>query len=315
MMRNEEDKTQNNKSMKYTNAQIERLSKIYNPDKKTVLQELRRLREDPVELDPIEENDAETDNIEEKLETTELESEFRDGTEYLQWLDCQLPYLQPFESQYAVHHYFFRYWSRNEQYQFIPEMEPLIEMDEDIDGHSEYVNDAADKENIWEEGLKPEFESGRQLVKWLERKLPFLESFAPDDAIHYCFNREWSRMKFEATFDALVEEHIETASREDAAPHSHVDEDNIKEEIEDINPYINMMASPRILDGFLLQKMVLQKDEVETKSNEERETPTKEIEPLDNAALGDTPKTKMGKNKIKKGKRSKMSVLFRLFGH
>ncbi|XP_048777951.1 uncharacterized protein LOC125681775 [Ostrea edulis] len=52
--RYEEGNPQYNNSMKYIDAQIKRLSKIYNPDKKTVLQELRRLREDPVELYPIE---------------------------------------------------------------------------------------------------------------------------------------------------------------------------------------------------------------------------------------------------------------------
>lgn len=40
------------------------------------------------------------------------------------------------------------------------------------------MKDAADNENIWEEVLKPEYESGRRFVEWLGRKLPYLEVYA-----------------------------------------------------------------------------------------------------------------------------------------
>jgi hypothetical protein len=50
----------------------------------------------------------------------------------------------------------------------------------DEENGEEELNDSADdtlanKEQSWEEGLKPEFDSGKQLVEWLERKLPYLE--------------------------------------------------------------------------------------------------------------------------------------------
>ncbi|XP_062598706.1 uncharacterized protein LOC134260139 [Saccostrea cucullata] len=51
-------------------------------------------------------------------------SEFKDGTEYLEWLERQLPYLEEFEASDAVHYYFFRSWSKHTLY--FPEMEPLI---------------------------------------------------------------------------------------------------------------------------------------------------------------------------------------------
>ena len=50
-------------------------------------------------------------------------------------------------------------------------------MDEDLDEVEEYVEYEADEEEIWEEGLKPDFESGKQLVEWLRRKLPYLEVY------------------------------------------------------------------------------------------------------------------------------------------
>jgi hypothetical protein len=112
----------------------------------------------------------------------------------------------------------------------------LQELDEE-NGEAEvvkYTDDTAtDKEPSWEEGLRPEFNSGKQLVEWLKRKLPYLEvcryyqklfpwkdtssekkpyvnfqikfqPFAPDDAVHYCFKREWSKQKFEPQLDDVV---------------------------------------------------------------------------------------------------------------
>lgn len=121
------------------------------------------------------------------------------------------------------------------------------EIDENIDEHehTEYVKDAADNENIWEEVLKPEYESGRRFVEWLGRKLPYLEVYtvlleinftisfkkiwqihvysksvlvkhrftstiAPRDAIHCYFNREWSWKKFELKLNVLVVSGLES---------------------------------------------------------------------------------------------------------
>ncbi|XP_048728680.2 uncharacterized protein LOC125646435 isoform X2 [Ostrea edulis] len=82
-------------------------------------------------------------------------------------------------------------------------------MEEDVDLEDECIEETMNKdEKFWEEGTKPEFKDGRELVQWLGRKLRYLEPFAPDDAVHYYFSREWSRVQFQPQLD-LVEECME----------------------------------------------------------------------------------------------------------
>ncbi|XP_061184919.1 uncharacterized protein LOC133192931 [Saccostrea echinata] len=181
-------------------------------------------------------------------------SEFKDGTEYLEWLDQQLPYLERFESSDAVHYYYFRSWSRQ---RYFPDMEPLLEKefeeDEDVSLTDDYVDGTVKKtEKVRENGTKPEFKDGRQLVEWLERKLPYLEPFAPEDALHYYFNRQWSRQKFELKLDILVEEDMEN-KKETAAQCNQGDGVGFEDK-DDRNPYIKLMASPLVLEGFNFRK-------------------------------------------------------------
>ncbi|XP_062575721.1 uncharacterized protein LOC134237608 isoform X1 [Saccostrea cucullata] len=199
-------------------------------------------------------------------------SEFKDGTEYLEWLERQLPYIEEFEASDADHYYFFRSWSKQRSY--FPEMEPLIEIEEEesISLTHDYADGAVkETEKVWENGTKPEFKDGRQLVEWLERKLSYLEPFAPEDAVHYYFNRQWSRQKSELKLEVLVEDDHENEN-ENIDHFNHGDDKSLKNK-DDRNPYIKMMASPLVLEGFNFKKSEPHGDDTAKNATKEKDTP------------------------------------------
>ncbi|XP_048728591.2 uncharacterized protein LOC125646349 isoform X2 [Ostrea edulis] len=153
--------------------------------------------------------------------------EFKDGREYIEWLDRQLPYLETFEPDDRVHYYFFRSWSKEIYH---PGLESLNEkVEEDVDLEDECIEETMKKdEKFWEEGTKPEFKDGREFVQWLGRKLRYLEPFAPDDAVHYYFSREWSKVQFQPKLDLLVEECMEETMVEES-----INEEEMEEIVKD----------------------------------------------------------------------------------
>ncbi|XP_062575722.1 uncharacterized protein LOC134237608 isoform X2 [Saccostrea cucullata] len=170
-------------------------------------------------------------------------SEFKDGTEYLEWLERQLPYIEEFEASDADHYYFFRSWSKQRSY--FPEMEPLIEIEEEesISLTHDYADGAVkETEKVWENGTKPEFKDGRQLVEWLERKLSYLEE---DDHEN---------------------------ENENIDHFNHGDDKSLKNK-DDRNPYIKMMASPLVLEGFNFKKSEPHGDDTAKNATKEKDTP------------------------------------------
>ncbi|XP_065927550.1 uncharacterized protein [Magallana gigas] len=227
------------------NDEISKLLKIYDPDRETELADVFRYREYSEDLETIEEivpryydiedtcskefaskckhkteylnwlrhqslyiEETDKRNDDDQVESNEkFAVEFRTGAEYLQWLELQLPYAEPFLPKDETHYYFFRKW-RKDDLKYYSEMEYFNEMenedDEDeIEGDNFDLNFSRLEPTNGE--TKPEFGSGRQLVEWLERRLEYIEPFAPNDAVHFYFKRTWSREKFVATVDTLEE--------------------------------------------------------------------------------------------------------------
>lgn len=229
------------------NDEISKLLKIYDPDRETELADVFRYREYSEDLETIEEivpryydvedtcskeiaskckhktefeylnwlrhqplyiQETDKRNDDDQVESNEeFAVEFKTGAEYLQWLELQLPYAEPFLPKDETHYYFFRKW-RKDDLKYYSEMEYFNEV-ENEDDEDEIEEDNIDLNFSQLEPTngetKPEFVSGRQLVEWLERRLEYIEPFAPNDAVHFYFKRTWSREKFVATVDTLEE--------------------------------------------------------------------------------------------------------------
>ncbi|XP_062566362.1 uncharacterized protein LOC134228699 [Saccostrea cucullata] len=153
-------------------------------------------------------------------------------------------------------------------------MESLIEKEIEKEDSVSLTDDYADgpvnePEKVWENGTKPEFKDGRQLVEWLERKLPYFEPFAPEDAVHYYFNRQWSRQKSELKLETLHEEDNEEENVA-ADQCSHRDDQSLENK-DDRNPYIKMMASPLFLEGLNFKKSESHGDDAQGNATKEKD--------------------------------------------
>lgn len=272
----------------------------------------------------IQETDKRNDDQVESNEKFAVE--FKTGAEYLQWLKLQLPYVEPFLPKDDTHYYFFRKW-RKDDLKYYSEMEYLNEM-ENEDGENEIETDIFDP-NFSElkptnEETKPEFDSGRQLVEWLGRRLEYLEPFAPIDAVHFYFKRRWSREKFVASLDAFEErETVEETNEEvlfPVAPHIEPNQSSTEDE-EDINVYICLMSRPMVLDGLKFEKQTQEHVQdkhlggdvnehvvMESTIKNEMFAAGPQIKPLKKESNSGE------KRKIKKQQKKKHSFLLRLFG-
>ncbi|XP_056012959.1 uncharacterized protein LOC125681317 [Ostrea edulis] len=185
-------------------------------------------------------------------------------------------------------------------------------------------------------------------------KLKF-QPFAPDDAVHYYFCREWSRDNFQPKLDLLVEEDMETTTEDeymegtipeecmggtihdesmkeinrdesmketihDKSMEGIIHDESMEGTINDIeeendeeeNPYIKMMRSPLVVEGFLIKN----KDNT-TNIRKESKDLMNETGTL--SALLSDDKKKNGKENKKHGKKAKKGrrailFFFRLFG-
>ncbi|XP_061169982.1 uncharacterized protein LOC133179205 [Saccostrea echinata] len=166
---------------------------IYLPDDATIARELWRIKEYADELETIKE---ETEEELYKGNTGEdIKPKFASGAEYLDWLDRQLPYLEPFLPENADHVYFFRRWSR-EDFRYSPWLETLFE---------EEPRKLTTENN--EDDIEPEFASGEEYLGWLGRQLPCLEPFVNDDTIHACYEFEWrKRNDYAPRLNTVIEE-------------------------------------------------------------------------------------------------------------
>ncbi|XP_062593086.1 uncharacterized protein LOC134254574 [Saccostrea cucullata] len=175
---------------------------IYLPDDETIARELWRIQEYAEDLDTIKE-EAEEELFKEN--TDDVKPEFTSGTEYLAWLQQQLPFLEPFLPDDEDHELFFHQWSRND-FKYTPRLQTLIE--EELEEKSTAENNKED--------IKPEFATGADYLRWLEQQLPFFEPFLPDDEDHEHFFHQWSRddFKFTTCLEALNEETEEEAYKE-----------------------------------------------------------------------------------------------------
>lgn len=354
-------KSQDNRSTE--NDEMAKLLKIYDPDREIELPDVFRYREYSEDLETIEEIVPRYYDVEDtcskefaskckhkteylnwlrhqplyiqetdKRNDDQVESnekfavEFKTGDEYLQWLELQLPYVEPFLPKDDTHYYFFRTW-RKDDLKYYSEMEYLNEM-ENEDGEDEIETDIFDP-NFSElkptnEETKPEFDSGRQLVEWLGRRLEYIEPFAPIDAVHFYFKRRWSREKFVASLDAFEErETVEETNEEvlfPVAPHIEPNQSSTEDE-EDINVYICLMSRPMVLYGFKFEEQTQEHVQDKHLAGDVNEHVVMEST-IKNEMFAAGPQIKPlkkesnsgEKRKIKKQQKKRHSFLLRLFG-
>eukprot|EP00105_Crassostrea_gigas_P029540 XP_011451521.1 PREDICTED: uncharacterized protein LOC105345160 [Crassostrea gigas] len=133
------------------------------------------------------ENEDDEDEIEEdnfdlnfsQFEPTngETKPEFVSGRQLVEWLGRRLEYIEPFAPNDAVHFYFKRTWSREK---FVATVDTLEEMENEDD--EEVLETEVSHQNVIQllieptnEETKPEFDSGRQLMEWLGKRLEYIE--------------------------------------------------------------------------------------------------------------------------------------------
>ncbi|XP_062581704.1 uncharacterized protein LOC134243464 [Saccostrea cucullata] len=209
----------------------ENIFKIYLPDDATIARELWRIKEYAEDLDTIKE-EAEEDLYKIKPEE-DITPEFSSGSEFLDWVEGRLSYLEPFLPEYEVHHYFFRQWSRDD-FSYTPWLETLFE--------GEPMEQLAAEND--DEDIKPEFSSGEEYLGWLGRQLPCLEPFVGDDTIHACYRYEWQKRNYyKPGFDTVIEEQYEEIKESRANSPL---KDTMELEDEELNPYIKLMLLPSI---------------------------------------------------------------------